>query len=178
MHRRDSRLTTDAEERLVAALRALPDAEPPEDGFERLRARLAATTGRGWPTALVAGLVLAITAALLHEQRIATPAPGPSPAVSHATPPDATELPTDWRRRDEALEGALAALPETRLTRASTGLTTALLEDGIAQIDDELSAAAAGRLPPGDADALRRRRLVLLDSLVRVRYTAAADPTP
>ncbi|MBS0376423.1 MAG: hypothetical protein JSR73_17725 [Proteobacteria bacterium] len=147
---------------LVRRLRALPELDPPADGYARLRARLGAPrTGVrpaiGW--AVVAATTALTAVVLLPALERLTPPPATAPAAAGGP---------DLAARSAELERLLAALPPARTARASTALTAALLEDRIALVDERLSAAPA--VEPADQHALLRERVVLLDSLVRVRY--------
>lgn len=188
MHPRESELNAGgaepaspgADARLAHALQRLPELEPPADGWRRLERRL--DTRPGWPfwapTLAAAACALLVALGLLLRPEM--PAPRLEGADGGATPPrDATAgaplTASDWRARSVELERLLADVPEPRVARASTALTTSLLEDRIALIDEQLSAAAGG-VASADADSLYRERVLLLDSLVRVRYAAAVDP--
>lgn len=151
----------------VRALRDLPELEPPADGWPRLAARLAPRPS-GARSAI--GLALAAAAAALGTLALLpalerTAAPAPAPAAGAAAALAATP---DLRARSADLERLLDALPPPTTARASTAATTALLEDRIALVDERLS--AAGALPAAESRALWRERVLLLDSLVRVRY--------
>jgi hypothetical protein len=192
MHPREHELNpdaADADARIARALQRLPDPEPPRDGWDQLQRRLGQPEPwRGWvPTAAVAAsaLVLALGLLLRSATTVQLPAPGDDTVgVVVSTPLDVDDggprSLAEWRTRSAELERVLAALPEPRVTRASTGATTALLEDRIATIDDQLSDVLgdgrAGQDPSAEAGVLLRQRALLLDSLVRVRYAAAVDP--
>lgn len=189
MHPREHELNdADDDARIARALRRLPDPEPPRDGWAQLERRLARPEPwRGWmPTAAVAATALTLALGLLLRSAgthdVVDPDRGGRVEVRTAlgTLPDvddgAPRSVAEWRARSAELERLLADVPEPSVTRASTGATTALLEDRIAAIDDQLSDVSAGRLPSSDADPLWRQRALLLDSLVRVRYAAAVDP--
>lgn len=192
MHPREHELSpgaADADARIARALQRLPDPEPPRDGWERLQRRLGQPEPwRGWmPTAAVAASALVLAVGLLLRSAMTVDATGSGDAATSvlvSTPLDvddgAPRSVAEWRTRSAELERVLADLPEPSVTRASTVATTALLEDRIATIDDQLSdalgEARAGEQPSPDAGALLRQRALLLDSLVRVRYAAVVDP--
>lgn len=166
-----------ADLRLAGALRRLPELEPPADGWRRLEQRLGARRRRDvWaPTAAAAACALLVAVALLVRPQMPAPrldGAGVAPLRAPAAPAAPA---SDWRMRSVELERLLDDLPEPRLARASTALTTALLEDRIALIDEQLT-DAAGDAASADAESLYRERVLLLDSLVRVRYAAAVDP--
>jgi hypothetical protein len=188
MHSRESELNraAAADERLARTLRLLPDVEPPPDGWERLAA--AATQPRPRPARAVASTLAIAASALLIAVALLLrgglddsrrPEAAPDRRAVAAGPVEAAaEAPYDtaeWRRRSAELESLLARLPEPRTTRASTDLTAAVLEDRIALIDEQLSEGRDG-VSPVTTDSLWRERVLLLDSLVRVRYAAAVDP--
>jgi hypothetical protein len=188
MHSREPELNGDgaaaaargADARLVRALQRLPELEPPADGWARLERRI----GRppGWPlwapTLAAAACALLVAVGLLLRPDV-SPAPLEGADFGTMPPRDATAgaplTASEWRSRSVELERLLADVPEPRVTRASTALTTTLLEDRIALIDEQLSDAAGGA-SSADAGWLYRERVLLLDSLVRVRYAAAVDP--
>jgi len=185
MHPRESELKpaggetvrAGADLRLVRALRRLPELEPPADGWQRLERRLGAQRRRGvWaPTVATAACALLVAVALLVRPEMAAPRRDGA-GVAHPREPTAPAPPaSDWRTRSVELERLLVDVPEPRLARASTALTTALLEDRIALIDEQLTDVADG-VSAADTESLYRERVLLLDSLVRVRYAAAVDP--
>jgi hypothetical protein len=189
MHSHESELTKRGNDdaRLARALRGLPDVDAPVDGWERLSARWAerreGTSRAAWTTlAVAASAVLVAVALMLRAGLDDVPPPDAASdlrAVAAGPVEAAADTPYDtaeWRRRSTELETLLARLPEPRATRASTGLTAAALEDRIALIDEQLGEGARAGVTPGDADSLWRERVMLLDSLVRVRYAAAVDP--
>jgi hypothetical protein len=157
------------DELIARELAGLPGFAPPPGTFlsaaRRAAApRVTAATGRGWTLAAAAATVVLAVAVLLR----AGPSPeGPPPAPIAWAPP--AELLAESAR----LEAQLAALPRQDAQRVGTAYTISLLEDRLALVDDELSAAA---LEPGSADAavgLWHERVALMDSLVRVRYAEA-----
>jgi hypothetical protein len=163
-------------ESLRRALEQLPAFEPPAGGWAAIEARLApAPTRRHYRAGAAAAAALAgLTAFAL--------ALWPGLESTRETRRDAAVVATtvagaELEQRSAQLERLLAALPPPRGTRASTGLTSTLLEDRIAMVDERLSLAPGDELPPAATRALWRERVLLLDSLVRVRYAAAVDPT-
>ncbi len=161
------------DERLARGISKLPDLEPPDSAWTGIEARLAAPRARpgrvGYGAAALA--LVAIVGVLVRAEL----GPTAVPAVSTATapPPRAAAADASLDRRSSDLEQLLAALPPPSVGRASTGLTTTLLEDGIAQVDERLSLPQGGALSAETTRALKRQRVVLLDSLVRVRYASA-----
>jgi len=163
----------EASVRLGRALERLPELDAPPGTWSRIEARLAAPpTAHAWlPTVAVAACALLVAVALV----LRAPTDVAPPVV--AGPPDSAGAVehADWQRRSTELERLLAALPEAQLTRGSTGLTAALLEDRIALVDERLNAQRVAAGAAEQRDALLRERVLLLDSLVRVRYAAAID---
>ncbi len=171
----------DDREAIARALRALPDFVPPPDGWARLAHRLgrAPPSGRAGSArpaiafALAAGTL--VFAALTLWPALERPAPAVAPLAAVSGVADAAA--PDLVARSASLERLLEALPPARAARASTALTTALLEDRIALVDERLSATADETLPPAATQALLRERVALLDSLVRVRYATSVGQT-
>ncbi len=161
------------EERFERGLAQLPDFEPPSAAWSGIEARLGARARpRRTGLALVAGVVVLALAALGARLAVrpvspATDAVPTAPALRAAV--DAAAL----ERRSSDLEELLAALPPASVGRASTGFTTTLLEDRIAMVDERLSLPDSAELSAATTAALKRQRVVLLDSLVRVKYASA-----
>jgi len=162
-----------SDERLARGISQLPGVEPPASGWAAIEARLDAPPTRPGRAAVAAAAlaVVAIAGVLVRAEMGPTEAPAAVPALAAAPAPPAAAASLD--QRASVLERLRAALPPARVGRASTGLTTTLLEDGIAQVDERLSLPEGGALSPEATLALKRQRLVLLDSLVRVRYASA-----
>ncbi len=170
-------MSDDEQDRMARALRALPELAPPADGWQRLARRLGTRPARAQPLALAAA-ALGLAALALWPALRPAPAGRPAPALAAAQPGAGPAVrPADLEARSADLERLLAVLPPPRAARASTALTTALLEDRIALVDERLSAPAGQPLPPAATRALLRERVVLLDSLVRVRYAASVGQT-
>lgn len=155
---------------LKAGLAALPDIAPPEDGWTRILAAADAPPARvpRWPAALAASLAVASIAVFAALQ-----VGGGSTPVASAPATATTTSDAGWelvQAENARLEALLAALPEDQHVRASTGTTVSALEDRLALVDDQLSAAAFEPLAPGEAESLWRMRLYLMNSLVQVRY--------
>jgi hypothetical protein len=162
-------------ESLRRALEQLPAFEPPAGGWAAIEARLApAPPRRRYHASAAAAAALAgLTAVALALW----PGLESTPESAREHPAAATAIAgAELEQRSAQLERLLAALPRPRGTRASTGLTSTLLEDRIAMVDERLSLAPGDELPPAATRALWRERVLLLDSLVRVRYAAAVDP--
>lgn len=147
-------------------LAALPDFAPPPGALRGALARAssvrsARSPGLGWTLAAAASTVVLAVAVLLR----ASPAPEGAAPVPMAWAP-----PADLLAESARLESQLAALPSQGARRVGTAYTISLLEDRLALLDDELSAIALEAGAAGDAEALWRERVALMDSLVRVRY--------
>jgi hypothetical protein len=160
---------------LARLLHGLPeDALPPYDfrEFERRAAqrRRAAPERRGGPV-VAAAAVLAVTALAVLLRFSAPPPRVARGAVTLGDVRAVQAIPALMPERPEVLEHWLASLPsDPALVRVGTRAAVSGLEDRIAQLDDQLSAA---RLEPAQArrlDALQQERTQLMGALVRVRY--------
>ena len=161
-----------ADERL-RGIGQLPEFEPPPEAWLRIEARLARPGPTGHGGRVLAGVLLLVAVASLTARLALRPAERSAaradlPQVAVATA-DALSL----DRRSARLEQLLAALPPANVGRASTGLTTTLLEERIAAVDERLSLPDAAELSLATTAALKRQRVMLLDSLVRVKYASA-----
>ena len=159
-------------ERLARGLSQLAELEPPPDAWSGIETRLDARPpghrGRTAGLAVVGLAAVAIAIKLVAPEAAVGP-DGAAEVAPAVVAPAADPL----DERSSRLEELLAALPPSRSARASTGFTTTLLEDRIALVDERLSEPAGAELPAGTTEALKRQRVVLLDSLVRVRYASA-----
>lgn len=156
-----------------ARLAALPEFEPPADGWEAIQAarRLReAGESRRWPIA-IAATVLAAVAGLAWQlqstQRV---------LVATDSPVEAVFAVDSVRAQNARLEAILAALPEARVMRGSTAFTVSQLEDRLAFVDDRLSRITLEPNAPEHAERLWRERVELMNSLVQVRYADVASP--
>lgn len=157
------------DELIARELSALPGFEPPAGAFRGALARAgaprAALAPEGvWALAAAAATVVLAIAVLV---RTGTDRPAPHPAPAAWSPP--AELLAESAR----LESQLAALAGQEARRVGTVYTISLLEDRLALVDDELSAATLEPGASAGAEALWRERVALMDSLVRVRYAEA-----
>jgi hypothetical protein len=130
----------------------------------------------GWlmPAASVAA-VAALALALTLRQSGGPPDATPSVQLPTASGPvqiDPRALMAESRRLEELLN----TLPreEPRITRASTALTVADLEDRIQLVDARLTMGAEEGLDRQQAGRLWRERVDLLNSLIAVRYAEAS----
>ncbi len=156
---------------LARGLCQLAEFEPPPDAWSAIEARLGARPARhGGRAAALAVVGLAAVAVAL---KLTSPTAVAPESAASVTPLIARPSESPLDRRSSRLEALLAALPPARSGRASTRLATTLLEDRIALVDERLSEPAGAELPAETTEALKRQRVVLLDSLVRVRYASA-----
>ena len=161
---------------LARLLRALPgDAQPPYDFREfrrRAERRAVAARGRGGGPLVAAAALIVVTALVLLLRLGAPPAPrvasdsAPAGAATvRHVPPPATGA------RPEVMEHWLANLPsEPALVRVGARAAVSGLEDRIAQLDDQLSAARLEPAQAGRLYALQQERTRLMGALVQVRY--------
>jgi len=169
-------------------LRCLPPLQPPPSAWQEVLLRAApgpagpaAARYRPRPAllaALAASAVLAVALLLATGERetgaplrgtttdLVASTPAPASSVEGAGTPELVE-------RSRRLESALRAMPAApRVTRTSTALAVAELEDGILEIDSTLSTRDIG---PERQQALWRQRVDLMDALMQVRYAELAD---
>ena len=159
---------------LARVLREFPEeALPPYDfrEFERRAAQhaLAARERHGGRLLAVAAAIAVMTLAVLL--RFGAPAPrvaADTVKIGEETPQAA---PTLVPARPEVLEHWLASLPsDPALVRVGARAAVSELEDRIAQLDDQLSAARLEPAQAGRVDALQQERTRLMGALVQVRY--------
>jgi hypothetical protein len=163
----------ESDDRLARGLARLTEIEPPAAAWSGLEARLDGNTRRrhGGAGLAVAAVGVAVALGVMRLGSAPGPASGAAPAALATAPQPGADAALD--RSSEQLEVLLAALPPTRVGRASTGLTTTMLEDRIAAVDERLSLPDGVSLPDATKEALKRQRVVLLASLVRVRYASS-----
>lgn len=161
------------DERLARGIGQLPELEPPPEAWSRIEARLAGPHRGGRDGRVLAGaLLLAAVAAMTTRVAMRPALPGAG-SIDPAQVTVATQEDLSLDRRSARLEQLLAALPPANVGRASTGLTTNMLEERIAAVDERLSLPDSAELSLATTAALKRQRVVLLDSLVRVKYASA-----
>ena len=165
----------DQRARLARWLRELPEdaSAPPYDfrEFQRRAAQRALAAQERHGGLLLAAAAAIAGAALAVLLRFGAPAPhvaaGGVP-IGEVAPPEA---PTLTPARPEVLEHWLASLPsDPALVRVGARAAVGGLEDRIAQLDDQLSAARLEPAPAGRLDALQQERTRLMAALVQVRY--------
>jgi hypothetical protein len=152
---------------LWSDIRAALDAPPPARATPRARP--------GWwlPAASAAAVVLAVVLTL--DRRVA-PSGDDTLTQAGAEADIAQQLahPGELIEESQRLEQLLAVFPaEPRVTRASTALTVADLEDRIQWVDYRLNLSAEAGLDANQSERLWRERVELLNSLVAVRYAEA-----
>jgi hypothetical protein len=172
---------------LRAGLRELPELDPPRGLWSTVAvsavSRPAPAAPRPWPAlaggvGIAAGIVLGIALVLNMTQ---APDPGPARGTTTdliaATPAPASSVngvtTAELLETSRRLEAALRAMPAApRVTRASTELTVAELQDRILEIDMLLNEP---RLDAAGARTLWGHRVMLMDTLMQVRYAQLAD---
>ncbi|MFU8819942.1 MAG: anti-sigma factor family protein [Gammaproteobacteria bacterium] len=173
----------DALSRMRAQLRGLPELAPPGDLWRMVAVHAVARTRRPrrqWTqfAGLAAGLVLGVALLVNLAPRTGeAPLRGTTTDLVASTPAPASSVNGVTRAElletSRRLEAALRALPAApRVTRASTALTIAELQDRIYEVDLVLSDP---RLDPARERALWQQRVTLMDTLMRVRYSQLSD---
>ena len=167
-----------------AQLRALPEIDPPADLWRVVAAdSLPGGSKRPMPWApmfaVAASFVLALAMILSFGARAPDrPARGTTTDLVASTPAPLSSVngvsTSELLETSRRLETALHALPAApRVTRASTALTIAELQDSIFEIDAELSHRG---LEPEREQTLWRQRVDLMDALMQVRYAELVEP--
>ncbi|HEY8520870.1 MAG TPA: hypothetical protein VIN61_12370 [Gammaproteobacteria bacterium] len=185
----ESRAEIERLEAVRAALRSLPDLEPPPGAWERIAARAAPEDRPGRPLLrLFAGgaLALAVAAMALWLVARSTPGEDPPPALivagDGATAPRSQPLAfgqpsyVSLIERSARLEQVLAQMREQQrpVISGATASTIAGLEDRIILIDEQLTLGAAEGMRPEEREALWRQRVDLMNALVHVRMAQSA----
>src|SRR5579871_1447639 len=152
-------------------LRELPEggASPYDFGEFQRRARMPAAGAARMASAraLVATAVIAV-AVFATATRLGPLERPPPPHPATAAQPDQGAV---AREDDAYTERWLSSLPrEPALVHVGTRSAVETLEDDIAQVDDLVSAARAGRTPAAGVQPLLAERAQLVNSLVQVRY--------
>jgi hypothetical protein len=169
--------------RMRARLRGLPGLDAPQDLWRTVAVNAIgqpARPARRWP--LVAGLAaILVLGVVLVVNTVQRPEEGPVRGTTTdliaATPAPASSVNGVTRAElletSRQLEAALRAMPAApQLTRASTALTIAELQDRIFEIDYSLSEP---QLDPARERALWQQRVRLMDTLMQVRYAQLAE---
>ncbi len=175
-------LTADERDALHDGLNSLPDTPPPRMLWERIREQAEAEgllkkrhDFRNWYAG--AGLAAAVVMAIMLIPQPPQPGVQSDDDTSYVTPPpqahDATSGLQQLMIRSAQLEQNLRALPsEPSVVRAGTAATIIELEDRIAAIDYQLSNPDAA-LTPAETEIFWRERVILMESLVQLRYAQA-----
>lgn len=174
-------------DRLRARLRGLPELDPPRDLWRTIPLEAAATaparpghTPWYWPVGVGIAAACALTVALvlnIGQSPDDGPAPGTTTDLIAATPAPMSSVngvtTADLLETSRQLEAALRVMPAApQVTRASTALTIADLQDRILQVDTMLNDP---QLDPASAQDLWRQRIRLMDTLMQVRYAQLAE---
>ncbi len=153
---------------LGAALRALPQAEPPGDLFAQIKHTLQARRPPRrrwiWPTAIAASVLLGL---LLVRNHPVLPTPTPGQAQTSAPAPStaaALEL-QRLREHSRSLERWLGGMPAGAPRDGRSLMAAAELEDLVGLVDVQLSAARS----ESESLPLWRQRVALLEDLAAVR---------
>ena len=169
--------------RTTGLLRELPDRVRAPDRWHAIQAELhspreavAPIRARpGWwlPAASAAAVVIAVLMTLQPTPPTQTPDAAQPPSGQNVQPVPNVQ-PVQLIAESQRLEQMLAAYSDApRLTRASTALTVADLEERIQWVDYRLNLGAEDGLDSEQAQKLWRERVELLNSLVAVRYAEA-----
>lgn len=169
--------------RMRTHLRGLPALAPPGDLWRMVAVNAVAGTGRPrrqwpWVSGLAAGLVLGVALLVSLAPRVDEgPVRGTTTDLIASTPAPASSVNGVTRAElletSRQLEAALRALPAApQVTRASTALTIAELQDRIYEVDFVLSDP---RLDPAREQALWQQRVTLMNTLMRVRYSQLSE---
>ncbi len=159
---------------LSEALKALPEFDPPADGWSRLQARLEPAVPRrhrAAPLALAASVLTMIAAGWL----VYTPVPPPgSPAKNVIAAPTSDNAVAGLMARSRALESDLDRVrPQVVVWDGRLAATTQTLESRLAMVDLQLNHA--------DADSARRLwqdRVALMSRLVETHQAASRGNRP
>ena len=175
--------------RLRARLRELPELDPPPDLWQTIALQAPAAraapeppghTPWYWPVGVGIAAACALTVALVLNVGQAPddgPAPGTTTDLIAATPAPMSSVngvtTAELLETSRQLETALRVMPAApQVTRASTALTIAELQDRIFQVDTMLSEP---ELDPASEQELWRQRVRLMDTLMQVRYAQLAE---
>ena len=175
-------------ERMRQQLAGLPDLEPPDGVWERVRAAADSNKSprRTWLRwgargALAAAVAAAAMIYLMRSPQIAAPPSVPPATTTVGIPANARDpvVPASLVslvEQSERLERTLAQIPYQRpLMSGRTAGTIVGIEDRIAFIDQQLMYGAAGELAMPQQQALWSERVELMNALVHVRL-AQAEP--
>jgi hypothetical protein len=170
--------------RVRARLQALPQLDPPVGAWrvaaaDAAEAPAAVSASRWqWVAGIAASFVLGMALVIgVGDREDAGPARGTTTDLIASTPAPASSVngvtTGELLETSRQLEAALRALPAApRMTRASTALTIAELQDRIVDIDMRLNDQ---RLDPAMERALWQQRVMLMDTLMQVRFAQLSD---
>jgi hypothetical protein len=170
-------------ERTRSRLRALPELQPPGGLWRTVAVNAVKKPVRTrWRWAVAAGCAASFLLGMTLVLRFGPgndpgPQPGTTTDLIAATPAPASSVngATTGELLDASrqLEAALRAMPAApRLTRASTAVTIADLQDRLFEIDAQLSAQ---QLDPTKERTLWEQRVNLMDTLMQVRYAQLSE---
>lgn len=169
--------------RMRTRLRDLPEMDPPRDLWRVVAVEAVARPpgpkrGRLLWVGVAASLLLGVALVVATMQRPDEgPARGTTTDLIAATPAPASSVNGTSRAElletSRRLEAALRALPAApQVTRASTALTIADLQDRLVEVDLSLNDP---RLDPAQERALWQQRVRLMDTLMQVRYSQLTE---
>lgn len=166
------------EQGVARLLRELPADSARPYGWDEFQRRARAAPAAAARVAGLRALAAAVVIALAILATAIRLAPGPRPphppaataaAELAAAPAAGDALPAE--REAAAAQYWLDRLPrEPALVRVGTRAAVETLEDHIAQVDDLLTTGRAGSAPAARVRALQQQRVLLVNSLVQVRY--------
>lgn len=169
--------------RMRERLRDLPELDPPRDLWRMVAVEAVGkrTRARGrWPLIVTVAASVMVGVALLvtgTERQADGPVRGTTTDLIAATPAPASSVNgvarAELLETSRRLEAALRAMPAApQVTRASTALTIADLQDRIYEIDLSLNQP---RLDAAQEQALWQQRVRLMDTLMQVRYSQLSE---
>jgi hypothetical protein len=170
-------------ERTRERLRAMPAIDPPGDLWRTVAVGAISASRRPrprWPVLVGFAASFALGVAVILRMG-ATPDEGPAPGSTTdliaSTPAPVSSVngtsKAELLAASQRIEAVLRAMPAApRVTRASTALTIAELQDRIFEIDAALNDR---QLDPVTEQALWQQRVRLMDTLMQVRYAQLTD---
>ena len=164
---------------LKARMRALPGLRPPRDLWRTVAVNAVTKPRPRVSWAALGGVAASFAVAMVlilrmggDEGPAAVSGGNPTDVVA-STPAPAGPVTPELLQQSQRLEAALRAMPAApSVTRASTAMTIADLEDQLMLVDARLS---SGQLTPQQEETLWRHRVRLMDSLLRLRYLQIND---
>jgi hypothetical protein len=152
---------------LVERLRELPDAGPPPYDYSEFSRRYARRRTRHTrlPLRWMAAALAVVVVGWVVQHRLG---PMLGEVATTAVPPQATPSPVLLPASDA--ERWLNAQPRSAIVRVPTQMAVTEVEDQIAAMDDELTAAQLSQPRAQQVAILQRDRAQLVESLAQVRY--------